>query len=83
MVEQTPIEVGRHYQVPSPEDRIGPDGEGGYIHDPALMRKNPRSFHIIDPDISCPPTDQGYDVTIALLLQFGKDSTLHGRNGAH
>ena len=61
VVEQTPIEVGKHYSIPPPEDRIGPNGESGYIHDPAFMRKNPRDFQIIDPDILCSPPGQGIE----------------------
>jgi glycoprotein-N-acetylgalactosamine 3-beta-galactosyltransferase len=61
VVEQTPVEVGKHYRIPPPEDRIGPDGDSGYIHDPAFMRKNPRDFQIIDPDILCSPPGQGIE----------------------
>ena len=59
VVKKDPIEAGKHKNIPSPEERIGPDGEGGYVHDPGFMRKNPKAFKVIDHEVSCPPPGQG------------------------
>ena len=60
-VKLPPIPEGDHFMVPPPEARIGPNGETGYVHDPSFMRKQERSFQIIDHAISCPPPGEGFE----------------------
>jgi glycoprotein-N-acetylgalactosamine 3-beta-galactosyltransferase len=40
------IQPGNHTNIPSPETRIGPNGERGYIHDPQFLQKKKILFHI-------------------------------------
>ena len=56
-----PVEEGKHFKIPPPNDRVGPNGEKGYIHDPTFMKKHSRSFQIIEPEIVCAPPGEGFE----------------------
>lgn len=45
-LRQKLVMPGNHTNIPPPEERIGPNGEKGYVHDPQWLMKNPKKFHI-------------------------------------
>jgi len=45
-LRQKLVMPGNHTNIPPPEERIGPNGEKGYVHDPQWLLKNPKKFHI-------------------------------------
>lgn len=40
------IPMGQHYQIPKPEERIGPDGAPQYVHIPTFLHESPRPFRM-------------------------------------
>lgn len=58
------IQPGNHTNIPSPESRIGPNGEVGYIHDPKFLIKNPSAFQIPDQEREslCLPPGEGNEL---------------------
>jgi len=55
------IKPGKHINIPPPEQRIGPNGEKGFVHDPKFLVKDPRQFRIVEDekDILCAPPGNG------------------------
>ena len=55
------IKPGEHIFIPGPENRIGPNGEKGYVHDPTFLVKNPPAFWIPDDEHKeiCLPPGEG------------------------
>lgn len=57
------IQPGNHSRIPDPDDRIGPNGEHGYVHDPTFLVKNSPSFRIPEDEAEqlCRPAAEGYE----------------------
>lgn len=63
------ITPGNHHkEVPDPEKRLGPDGQGNYIHDPKFLINNPPEFNI--------PLEEAEDVCLPLGQGFETNSSI-------